>query len=471
MNDQPSNQENKQLSSVEIRDYFINLLKEFLDLDKGVDKWGTIQAIKSKQSMSGANAWMLMCSILIASIGLNLDSQAVIIGAMLISPLMSPILGVGLGVAINDKDALYHALLHFGAAILIALFFSTLYFWLIPLDEFTAQIEARTEPTFLDILIGIFGGIAGIVSYARKDISTTIPGVAIATALMPPLCVTGYGIANGDWDVATKSFYLFFLNSFFVAFATYIVLRYLKFPYKEYSSKKERRKNITRVAIFSVLMMVPSVVIFSNVYRDYIRDDKIRTFVETSIGDNEIFLDNYTLKPQADGSSTLYLKVYGETINESMIPRFERVLDSLGVKNVSVAIIPTSEIPLQKVEQLETGLTEVGEKLKLQIQQLRDERDARQLLVESMNTNPEFLVNDTSSFKKAADELKIFIPEIEEIGLAFVQFSDFDSASQKLPTAIIKLNDKKQIEQREKLEKYFRSHFNLDTVRIVFIDQ
>jgi len=107
MLEEQSNSEAKTLTIIEIRDFFIKLIKDFLDLDKGVDKWGTIQAIKSQQSMSGANAWMLMCSILIASIGLNLDSQAVIIGAMLISPLMSPILGIGLGVAINDKDALF----------------------------------------------------------------------------------------------------------------------------------------------------------------------------------------------------------------------------------------------------------------------------------------------------------------------------------------------------------------------------
>ncbi|NNE26740.1 MAG: DUF389 domain-containing protein [Saprospiraceae bacterium] len=172
---------------VDIKDYFVKLINDFIDLSHGVDKWGTIREIKAKQSMSGANAWMLMCSIVIVSIGLNLNSQAVIIGAMLISPLMSPILGIGLGVAINDKAALYNALLHFGAAILIAIVFSTIYFWLTPLDAFTEEISARTAPTFLDVLIAIFGGIAGIISIARKDISTTLPGVAIATALMPPL--------------------------------------------------------------------------------------------------------------------------------------------------------------------------------------------------------------------------------------------------------------------------------------------
>jgi len=469
MNEQENPQEGKPVTGLQIRQYFFDLVKDFLDLDKGVDKWGTIQDIKSKQSMSGANAWMLMCSILIASIGLNLDSQAVIIGAMLISPLMSPILGVGLGVAINDKDALYHALLHFGAAILIALFFSTLYFWLIPLDEFTTQIQARTEPTFLDVLIGVFGGVAGIVSYARKDLSTTIPGVAIATALMPPLCVTGYGLANGDWDVASKSFYLFFLNSFFVAFATYVVLRYLKFPYKEYASKKDRRTNITIVAIFSLLMMIPSFIIFSKVYKDYLREDKIQDFIRDCIGEDDIFLDNYTLKPQADGSSTLYLKVYGESINESRIPQYERFLDSLGVKNVNVAIIPTSEIPLQKVRQLETELSEVGTRLNSQINQLKEERDARQKLIENINKSPQFVMGDTAAFRQAVEEVRIFMPDIDEMGLSYARFSDFENADKSLPTAIIKKKERndKVVDQ---LQKYLKRHFELDTIRLIFID-
>ena len=148
-----------------------------------------------------------MCSIVIASIGLDLDSQAVIIGAMLISPLMSPILGIGLSVGINDYNTLKKSLSHFAIAIGIALITSTIYFYLSPFDQITPQISARTEPTFLDVLIAFFGGIAGIVSNARKDISTTLPGVAIATALMPPLCVTGFGIANAEnWDVALSSF-------------------------------------------------------------------------------------------------------------------------------------------------------------------------------------------------------------------------------------------------------------------------
>jgi uncharacterized hydrophobic protein (TIGR00271 family) len=164
---------------------------------------------------------MLICSIVIASIGLSQNSQAVIIGAMFISPLMSPILGIGLSVGINDMETLKNSLLHFSIAIVIALLTSWIYFELTSFDDFTNEIKSRTAPTFLGILVAIFGGVAGIVSFARKDVSTTLPGVAIATALMPPLCVAGYALANSHWKMASKSFYLFFLNSFFVALSTY----------------------------------------------------------------------------------------------------------------------------------------------------------------------------------------------------------------------------------------------------------
>ena len=177
--------------------YIRIFLKERFDLNEGeASEKQTIEEIKKGVIFKGANLWILIFAIMVASVGLNINSTAVIIGAMLISPLMSPILGVGLGVSINDRETLFQALKHFFISIIIALITSTVYFWLTPLGTFTDMIEARTAPTFLDGLVAIFGGLAGIISITRKDKSNAIPGVAIATALMPPLCVTGYGIAN-----------------------------------------------------------------------------------------------------------------------------------------------------------------------------------------------------------------------------------------------------------------------------------
>lgn len=453
----------------DVKTYFGNLVKEILQLDKGVDKWGTINEVKAKQSMSGANAWMLMCSIMIASIGLNLNSQAVIIGAMLISPLMSPILGIGVAVGINDKDALYNALMHFGAAIIIALLSSTLYFAITPLDDFTEQIQARTEPTFLDVLIAVFGGIAGIVSIARKDISTTLPGVAIATALMPPLCVTGYGIANLSFDIASKSFYLFFLNSFFVALATYIIVRYLRFPHKKYSSPQDRRKNIFIVGLISLVMTIPSFIIFSKVFNKFQEEQKINSFITQYIGKNNIYLDDHKLLKLDDGSSKLILKVYGDSISKNSKAYYEQGLRDLNLNNTRVEIIPTSEINLSRVRQLESQLSEVGNKINNQIVELNKEREDRMEMFEQVEQQNDFFSQDSILFHEVCRDVKVFLPEIEEIDLAITMHSDFQGGSSKLPMALVKW-DQPTVEDKEKLYRYLLQKFSLDTLKVVVVN-
>lgn len=448
------------------KNYFRDLLTEFLDLDHGVDKWGTINEIKSKQSMSGANAWMLMCSIMIASIGLNLNSQAVIIGAMLISPLMSPILGIGTGIAINDRDALKHALMHFGAAIIIALVTSTLYFSLTPFNEFTPEIEARTSPTFLDILIAIFGGIAGIVSIARKDISTTLPGVAIATALMPPLCVTGYGIANGSFEIMSRSFYLFFLNTFFVALATYVIIRQMKFPHKEYASNTEKRKNLVYIAIFSLLMIIPSVLIFRGVYEKYDQQRKLKYFIENSLGDDYKYLDDHELFTQDDGSKTLVLKVYGDAINKTHIPQYREDLSNMGLGDIDIEIIATSEINLHKIKQLETQLSSVGNKINTQIAQLISENESRQSLIENMENQSNFFRQDSTKFGDVCKEVQIFFPDIEEVGLAISMINNTKSTQENVPTIFVKWPGENP-KDRAKLEAYLKNTYNLKEIKLI----
>lgn len=464
---QQNNRTEGKVTLVDVKDYFIDLVKDIFDLDKGVDKWGTIREVKSKQSMSGANAWMLICSIMIASIGLNLDSQAVIIGAMLISPLMSPILGIGMGVAINDKDALSHALLHFGSAILIALISSTLYFWLMPLDEFTPQIQARTEPTFLDILIAVFGGIAGIVSIARKDISTTLPGVAIATALMPPLCVTGFGIANGLWFVAYKAFYLFFLNSFFVAFATYVIIRRMNFPFKKYANPKDRRKNIFIVGVFSLMMVVPSVMIFSTVLNKYKQDRMLKQFVETNFIDREFdHLDGYKLMP-VDNPNKLLLKVYGDVINDSKMDQYKKSLKDVGLDYITdIEIISTSEIDLEKINQLDTELSGIHEKLNTQIEQLQDERESKQKYIDYLQDKEDFFMQDSAKFVTVSEQLKIIFPDINELGLAVTQNTNYSQQHKELPTVIVDWPKARRADV-EKLKAFVVKSYNLDTLKVV----
>ena len=181
----------------------------------------------------GTNLWVLIFATFVASLGLNVNSTAVIIGAMLISPLMGPIMGMGLSVGINDFDLLKRSVRNFGFMVLVSILTSTLYFVVSPLSGAQSELLARTVPTTYDVLIAFFGGLAGIVAQSRRDrTSTVIPGVAIATALMPPLCTAGYGLATLQLNYFLGAFYLFFINTVFIAIATFVVVRFLKYRKK-----------------------------------------------------------------------------------------------------------------------------------------------------------------------------------------------------------------------------------------------
>lgn len=443
--------------------------RNLIDLKTGVDKLGVIEEIKSKKSMNGANAWMLMCSIMIASIGLNMNSPAVIIGAMLISPLMSPILGIGLAVGINDKTLLKKALRHFGAATLIAILTSTLYFVLSPFEELTSEIQARTTPTFLDIIIAFFGGIAGIVSIARKDISTTIPGVAIATALMPPLCVAGYGLAHGQWGIASSSFYLFFLNTLFVSIATYFIIRYLKFPYKQFVNKKERRRNLSYVAGFVMITMIPSLFIFNKIYKSFKTEQSLKQFINTYIGEDNLYLDEYDYI-QSDSINRLIMKVYGDAISEEKLDYYRGGLDALNLKNTKIEIIPTSEIKLSNLKSLESKITGV-EKLASQLQVAREENRKKDQMVDFLETEVANNSMDSIAFVQLCKELKIIYPNIKDVSISFGQRYDYDTYLGKHTILLLRWDTsvaRKTIsEHNEKIENWIKIRDDFEIVRIV----
>ena len=210
----------------------------------------------------GTNLWVLIFATFVASLGLNVNSTAVIIGAMLISPLMGPIMGMGLSVGINDFDLLKRSVRNFGFMVLVSILTSTLYFVVSPLSGAQSELLARTVPTTYDVLIAFFGGLAGIVAQSRRDrTSTVIPGVAIATALMPPLCTAGYGLATLQLNYFLGAFYLFFINTVFIAIATFVVVRFLKYRKKEFLDKGREARVRRSMLLIVLVTIVPSVVI------------------------------------------------------------------------------------------------------------------------------------------------------------------------------------------------------------------
>lgn len=228
-----------------------------LDEDKAAEH-EIIDNIKKGVEFKGINLWTLIFAIFIASIGLNVNSTAVIIGAMLISPLMGPIMGIGLGAGIYDFELIKSALKNLIIATLIGLFASTLYFILSPLHHAQSELLARTSPTIWDVLIAFFGGLAGIVASSRNKFNNVIPGVAIATALMPPLCSAGFGLATGQWNYFFGAFYLYLINSVFISISTFLIVRYLKFKAVNHVDPLTAKKIKNWIGIIAILTILPS---------------------------------------------------------------------------------------------------------------------------------------------------------------------------------------------------------------------
>jgi uncharacterized hydrophobic protein (TIGR00271 family) len=242
---------------------FKTFMHNLLDIRDDVDKDQTIEDVKKDIPFRGATTWILICSIFIASIGLNADSTAVVIGAMLISPLMGPILGMGMSIAINDIDTLRKSLINFGVMVVISILTAFLFFEFFPLQEDSSELLARTKPDIRDVLIAFFGGLALIIARTKKGtIASVIFGVAIATALMPPLCTVGFGLAKGGTqglEYAGGAMYSFIINTIFIALATFLVLKVLRFPMLKYANSA-RRKRISRLAsVVALAVMIPAV--------------------------------------------------------------------------------------------------------------------------------------------------------------------------------------------------------------------
>lgn len=244
-----------------IKSFFIRNFDVWNDRENEVD---TIESIKKGVEFKGTNLWVLIFATFIASLGLNTNSTAVIIGAMLISPLMGPIMGFGLGLGISDFELIKRSFRNFATATIFSVITSTLYFLLSPISEAQSELLARTQPTVYDVMIAFFGGLAGIVASSTKSKGNVIPGVAIATALMPPLCTAGFGLASGNLYYFFGAFYLYFINTVFISLATYLVVCVLKYPKTVFLDKQKEKQVKRYIGIIVFFTIVPSLFLSYN---------------------------------------------------------------------------------------------------------------------------------------------------------------------------------------------------------------
>jgi len=382
----PQNPNNNANPKEEIKDIWQRLkefLKELLDIRQGAEPKITIEGIKKDIPFKGHTAWILVFSILIASIGLNTNSAAVVIGAMLISPLMGPILGIGLSIGINDIETLRRSLVNFGVMVLLSVLTAFIYFKISPFQIPSNEILNRTEPTLLDVLIAIFGGLAGIVAGSRKEKSNAIPGVAIATALMPPLCTAGFGLATGNYPYFFGALYLFGINTVFIALSTFVVVKYLRFPLAKYATAAKRKKVNRAVILVALVVVLPSVYTFYQILDRTLFEKHASVFLEEHV--------NYPGAEMIKNSVNLEkreIDVYmiGETVPESVIQKWQKMVeeeggDLEGTKlNVRQGQDKSDELATRLSDKVKQG---VLQDLYMQSNQQMSDKDARIALLEN----------------------------------------------------------------------------------------
>ena len=313
-----------------------------LNMKSEVDVDETIREINEEIEFKGHNVWVLIFSILVCSIGLDADSTAVVIGAMLISPLMGPIKGVGLAIGTNNFKLLMKSLINFGVMVGISLLVSWIYFAISPFKEPSEQILARTQPDFRDALIALFGGFAGIIAATKRGSTfTVISGVAIATALMPPLCSAGFMLANGDFPKLFNASYLFLINSLLICLASLVVIRYLRFPLVQFVNPKTERKVKIYIAIFLLLVLIPSVSQFYSVMKESSFQRQAKEFISKEIQSYPgARLKNWDAHyMQGDSVNVIHIEFRQDGfVSEDMIATWTGQLEQYGLENTVLEI-------------------------------------------------------------------------------------------------------------------------------------
>ena len=317
-------------------------VKEYTRIKEDTDYEATVDSISKSVVFRGFNVWILFFAIIVASVGLNVNSTAVIIGAMLISPLMGPINGVGLAIGTFNEPLLRKSLKNLMIMVFISIAASTLYFLLSPISNARSELLARTQPTIFDVFIAFFGGLAGILATSRKSQSiTVISGVAIATALMPPLCTAGYGIATAQIWYFLGAFYLFFINSFFIALATFVTVRLLGFPEAKYVDERRSRTVKRLITIFTLIVLIPSIFLAGDVIKEAAFNTQSLKFVN-EIQNNEMLVNTEIIKSEREyhhRSQTITLTLFGEPLNEMQVYQLQSILhNEYGLKKTNLVV-------------------------------------------------------------------------------------------------------------------------------------
>jgi len=412
-----------------VRRFFLRLLS----IADEVDKPAVDENIRKDVEFQGFNIWILICSISICSIGLNMNSTAVIIGAMLISPLMGPLVGMGYSVGTFDRDLLIKSLKNLVNALLIAIAASYLFFQIAPTSHDQSELLSRTSPSLLDLLVALFGGFAGILAVSRKIKTNVIPGVAIATALMPPLCTAGYALASSNFDYFLGAFYLFSINSVMITLSALIVVWYLRFPKMTYVNQIIQRRVRLLIVIFVIGVSVPSIYAYRTVLKETIFLNRANSFIKEVINDE----DHKVFDPEiilGENGGYLRLFVYGEPYSDDQIDSIKGVLGKYKLSSATLVLenmgsLEESRSMLRSAELEVTRKDQMLEDVQLELLKRTEELNRLRSIQESQRN---YLVDQAQLTKEA----KAINERVGEVSYS-LQLTSSDSVK-GIPTFLIR---------------------------------
>ena len=411
------------------------------------------QVMESGIVFKGTNLWILIFAIFIACVGLNVNSTAVIIGAMLISPLMGPIIGMGYSLATYDFTLLKKAASNFGFAVASGLITSTLYFLVTPINEAHSELLARTQPNIYDVLIALFGGLAGIIAMSSKIKGNIIPGVAIATALMPPLCTAGYGLATANWSYFLGAFYLFTINTVFIGAATLITVRLLKFPVISYTDEKQKTKANRWVTFIALMTMIPSIYFGYIMVQQENYNQNATLFIN-----NETFIEgDYLLQSNVNAAAKKISLTYGgKAITEMEKENLNSKLPFYGLKGTDLVIQQGFKINDTELK------TSTQDKTLSELNRLRLDLANNQVKLDSIAKNREL-------GKVILKEINTLFPQISSCSVGEQLFYT-DSATIPYYFVVVGTDSQLPDADQQKLKSWLSSRLQADSIQLFVAD-
>ena len=437
---------------------FRQQLREITDISAHIDTADAAQRIKNNIWFRGPNVWILAFSIVVASVGLNVNSTAVIIGAMLISPLMGPIIGIGYSFGTNDAPLLKQAAKNLLIMVAISLLASSLFFLVSPLRLVNpTELEARTGPTIYDVLIALFGGLAGIFETSRKDRGTVLSGVAIATALMPPLCTAGYGLAHWNMHFFLGAMYLFIINSVFIALATYATVRFLRFPQAEFIDAAKAKRQRAFITITAVAVIIPSTLTAVQLVRNTNYERKVIDFVSDS---NTFSGRQYIYDYKVSHGREAELFLTGEMLDAASRERLFEAAEAHGIKRESLTLNEHSFRP-GKDEETEKLIRGIYERSDLEIAR-KDER------IRELEAQLQDIHDKGIPYSQIQREVNHSYPEISQLTITRGASTSADTSLVRDRTIVVAVSPKVMADKdRTDLEEWLKIRLQDTTVTVV----